>query len=58
MTTLRILTFRSYMVVMSDQIWEMPLSFINPFALMSLVNFCSDICFAVNMVSSYLVEPH
>ena len=28
-TTSRILTFRSYMVMMSDQIWEMPLSFIN-----------------------------
>ena len=57
-TTSRILTFRSYMVVMSDQIWEMPLSFINSFALMFLVNFRSDICFAVSMVSSYLVEPH
>ena len=30
-TTSRILTFRSYMVVMPDQIWEMPLSFINSF---------------------------
>ena len=58
MTTSRILTFRSYMVVMSDQIWEMPLSFINSFALMFLMNFCLDICFAVSMVSSYLVEPH
>lgn len=37
MTTSRILTFGSYMVVMSDQIWEMPLSFINSFALMFLV---------------------
>ena len=57
-TTSRILSFRSYMVVMMDQIWEMPLSFINSFALMFLVNFCPDICFAVSMVSSYLVEPH
>jgi len=57
-TTSRILTFRIYMVVMSDQIWEMPLSFINSFALMFLVNFCLDICFAVSMVRSYLVEPH
>ena len=57
-TTSRILTFRSYMVVMSDQIWEMPLSFINSFALMFLVNFRLDICFAISMVSSYLVEPH
>ena len=56
-TTSRILTFRSYMVVMSDQIWEMLVSFINSFALMFLVNFLSDICFAVSMVSSYLVEP-
>ena len=46
------------MVVMSDQIWEMPLSFINSFALMFLVKFRPDICFAVIMVSSYLVEPH
>ena len=57
-TTSRILTFRSYMVVMSDQIWEMPLNLINSFALMFLVNFRPDICFAVSMVSSYLVEPH
>ena len=57
-TTSRILTFRSYMVVMSDQIWEMPLSFINLITLMFLVNFRPDICFAVSMVSSYLVEPH
>ena len=57
-TTSRILTFRSYMVVMSDQIWEMPLNFINSFALMFLVNFHPDICFAVSMVSSNLVEPH
>jgi len=57
-TTSRILTFRSYMVVMSDQIWEMPLSFINSFVLMFLVNFRSDICFVVSIVSSYLVEPH
>jgi len=46
------------MVVMADQIWEMPLSFINSFALMFLVNIRSDIFFAVSMVSSYLVEPH
>jgi len=58
MTTSRILTFRSYMVVMLDQIWEMPPSFINSFALMFLVNLCPDICFAVSMVSSYLVELH
>ena len=57
-TTSRILTFRSYMVMMPDQIWEIPLSCINSFALMLLVNFCSDICFVVSMVSSYLVEPH
>jgi len=57
-TTSRILTFKIYMVVMSDQIWEMPLSFINSFVLMFLVNFCLNICFAVSMVSSYLVEPH
>ena len=57
-TMLKILIFRSYMVVMSDQIWEMPLSFINSFVLMFLVNFCPDIFFAVSMVSSYLVEPH
>ena len=57
-TTSRILTFRSYVVVILDQIWEMPLSFINSFALMFLVNFRLDICFAVSMVSSYLVEPH
>jgi len=57
-TTSRILTFRSYMVVMSDLIWEMPLSFINSFALMFLENLCPDICVAVNMMSSYLVEPH
>ena len=46
------------MVVMSDQIWEMPLSFINSITLMFLVNFRPDICFAVSVVSSYLVEPH
>ena len=44
-TTSRILTFNSYMVVMSDKIWEMPLSFINSIMLMFLVNsrhmFCS-----------------
>ena len=57
-TTSRILTFRSYMVVMSDQTWEMPLSFKNSFALMFLVNLRSNICFAVSTVSSYLVEPH
>ena len=58
MTTSRILTFRSYMVVMSGQIWKMPLSFINSFALMFLVNFRLDIFFAISMVNSYLVEPH
>ena len=57
-TTSRILTFRSYMVMMPDQIWETPLSSINSFALMFLVNFRLDICFSVSMVSSYLVEPH
>eukprot|EP00253_Pinus_taeda_P028918 PITA_28918 len=57
-TTSRILTLRSYMVVMSDQIWEMPLSFKNSFTLMFLVNLCPNICFAVSIVSSYLVEPH
>jgi len=57
-TTSRILTFKSYMVVMSDQIWEMPLSFINSFALMFLVNLHPNICFAVSIMSSYLVEPH
>ena len=57
-TTSGILTFRSYMVVMSDQIWEMPLSFKNSFALMFLVNLRPNICFAVTIVSSYLVEPH
>ena len=57
-TTSRILTFESYMVVMSDQIWEMPLSFINSFALMFLENLRPDICVAVSMVSSSLVEPH
>ena len=41
-TTSRILTFRSYMVMMSDQIWEMPLSFINSFALMFLENLCPE----------------
>jgi len=46
------------MVMMLDQISEMPLSSINSFALMFLVNFRLDICFAVSMVSSYLVEPH
>lgn len=58
MTTSRILTFRSYMVVMSDQTWEMPQSFKNSFALMFLVNLRPNICFAVSIVSSYLVEPH
>eukprot|EP00253_Pinus_taeda_P002257 PITA_02257 len=57
-TTSRILTFRSYMVVMLDLIWEMPLSFKNSFALMFLVNLRPNICFAVSIVSSYLVEPH
>jgi len=57
-TTSRILTFRSYMVVMSDQIWEMPLSFINSITLMFFVNFHPDICFVISMVSSYLVKPH
>lgn len=46
------------MVVMLDQIWEMPLSFINSFTLMFLVNLHSNICFAVSIVSSYFVEPH
>ncbi len=27
-------------------------------ALMFLVNSCPDICFAVDMLSSYMVEPH
>ena len=58
LTTSRILTFRSYMVVMPNQIWEMPLSFINSSALMFLVNFRLYICFAASMVSSYLVKPH
>eukprot|EP00253_Pinus_taeda_P035773 PITA_35773 len=57
-TTSRISTFRSYMVVMSDQIWEMPRSFKNSFTLMFLVNLHPNICFAVRIVSSYLVEPH
>ena len=57
-TTSRILTFKNYMVMMPNQIWEMPLSFINSFALMFLVNFRPNICFVVSMVSSYLVEPH
>ena len=57
-TASKILTFRSYMVMMSDQIWEMPLSFINSFALMFLEKLCPGICVAVSMVSSYLVEPH
>ena len=57
-TTSRILTFRSYMVVMSNQTWEMPLSFKNSFALMFLVNLRPNIFFAVSIVSSYLVEPH
>ena len=57
-TTSRILTFRIYMVVMSDQISEMPLSFINSFALMFLVNSRPDICFAISMVGSYMLEPH
>ena len=46
-TTSRILTFRSYMVVMSDQTWEMPMSFKNSFALDFLVNLRTNICFAV-----------
>eukprot|EP00253_Pinus_taeda_P030445 PITA_30445 len=58
MTTSRILNFGSYMVVMSDQIWEMPLSFKNSFVLMFLVNLHSNIFFAVSIVSSYSVEPH
>lgn len=37
---------------------EMPMNLINSFALMFLMNFRPDICFAVSMVSSYLVEPH
>ena len=57
-TTSRILTFRSYMVVMSNQIWEMPLSFINSFTLMFLVNLRLNICFVVTIVSSYLAKPH
>lgn len=57
-TTSRILTFRSYMVVMSDQTWEMPQSFKNSFALMFFMNLRPNICFAVSIVSSYLVEPH
>ena len=57
-TPSRILTFRIYMVVMSDQIWEMPLSFKNSFGLMFLVNLRPNICFAVSTVSSYLLEPH
>ena len=57
-TTSRILTFRSYMVVMLDQTWEMPQSFKNSFALMFLVNLRPNICFSVSIVSSYLVEPH
>ena len=57
-TTSRILTFKIYMVVMSDQIWEMPLSFINSFALMFLVNLRPNICFAISTMSSYLVELH
>ena len=57
-TTSRILTFRSYMVVMSNQTLEMPLSFKKSFAFMFLVNLRPNICFAVSIVSSYLVEPH
>jgi len=57
-TTSRIFTFRSHMVVMSNQTWEMPLSFKNSFVLMFLVNLHLNICFAVSIVSSYLVEPH
>ena len=57
-TTSRILTFRSYMVVMSDQTWEMPQSFKNSFELMFLVNLRPNVCFAVSIVSSYLVETH
>ena len=57
-TTSRILNFRSYMVVMSDQTCEMHLSFKNSFTLMFLVNLRPNICFAVSIVSSYLVEPH
>ena len=57
-TTSKILTFRNYMVGMTEHILEMPLSFINSFALVFKVNFHSDICFAVSMVTSYLVEPH
>ena len=59
-TTSRILTFRSDMVVMLDQIREMPLSFKkkNSFPLMFLVNLRQNICFAVTIVSSYLVELH
>ena len=57
-TTSRILTFGSYMVVMLDQIWEMPLSFKNSFVLMFLVNLRPNICFVVSIVSSYLVELH
>ena len=58
MTASKILTFKSYMVVMLKQIWEMPLNFINSFALMFLVNFRPDICFPFSMVSSYLLDPH
>eukprot|EP00253_Pinus_taeda_P024247 PITA_24247 len=57
-TTSRILTFRSYIVVMSEQIWEMPLSFINSFTLMFLVNISLNICFVLSIMSSYLVDPH
>ena len=46
------------MVVMSDQIWEMPMSFKNSFALMFLVSLRPNICFAASTVSSYLVETH
>jgi len=58
MTTSRILAFIIYMVMMLDQILEMPLSFIKSFALMFLVNFHPNICFEISMVRSYLVEPH
>jgi len=44
-STSRILTFKCYMVVILDQIWEMPLSFINSITLRFLENsrhmFCS-----------------
>ena len=37
---------------------EVPLSFINSFMLMFLENLRPEICVAVSVVSSYLVEPH